>query len=335
MIELASAQLCCLAVVTVVAIGDLRKRNPSLVPGLKNASIPAIHELVRPSFHFALIVLGTLIAVQGPVLLVSARLGGAAVALFASTRTLANMGRQVVSTVSLALWPQVTALDAQQQLIRVRKLHQLWVIGSTGACVSVAAALWFEGADVIRVWTRGRLYPDATLLRLLLLQIVLQVPWQASSVFTGASNRHDKLSYSYLWSSLSGISLAAVLMGRIGPSAIPIAWIVGEGLVCYHFVIRDTCRKIGEPYGRFAVRQWTYMGFALPVALLIAWWIHGAAAGPSVLRWVEVGMATVVASAATLWTVGFTRAERRQLTSLFRQRAAGYSYSQAGFGKTQ
>jgi O-antigen/teichoic acid export membrane protein len=317
MIELATAQLCCLAIVTVVAIGDLHKRYPALVPGMKKASISAIRELVRPSLHFGLIILGTLIAVQGPVLLVSASLGGAAVALFASTRTLANMGRQLVSMVSLALWPQVTALEAQQQLLRVRQLHRLWVIGSTAACVSVAAALWFEGADVIRVWTRGRLHPDTTLLRLLLLQIILQVPWQASSVITGASNRHDKLSYAYLFSSLVGISVAAVLIRRMGTSAIPVAWIVGEGLVCYYFVIRDTCRKIGEPYWGFAVRQWTYLSLALAVALLVAWWIHGVAAGPSVLRWAEVGMATVVASVATLWTVGFTRDERRQLTGLF------------------
>jgi O-antigen/teichoic acid export membrane protein len=317
MIELAVVPISCLAVTVIGVLVDLRRRHPSMVPGISGAHFAVVRVLVRPSLLFGLMTLATAITVQGPVLLISAQLGGAAVALFVSSRTLSNLARQAVSTINLALWPHVTALDAQGQLSRVRLLHRFWVISSTALCVSIASTLWFEGVDVIGLWTKGRISPDIVLLRLLLIQLVLQAPWLASSLITGASNQHGKLAYAYIYSSVLTLGVAAALLGHLGVSAIPIGGIVGEGLVCYHFVIRDTCRKIGEAYWKFAVRQWAYLGVASALAMLTAWGVHNIAVGPALLRWAEVGAAAVTSSLAALWMIGFGSDDRRQLKSAF------------------
>lgn len=317
MIALAIVQLFCLAAPVICVLVDLRKRHPAMVPGLAGAQLSGIRGLVRPSLLFVLIMLATAIAVQGPTLLISAWFGGAAVAVFVSTRTLANLARQIVNTVTHALWPHVTALEAQAQHSRIRVLHRFWVVCSTALCISLAAPLWFEGGDVIRLWTRGRLPPDTVLLRLLLIQIVLQVPWQASTLITAASNQHGRISYAWFWSSVLGLGIAAALLTRLGLWAVPVGSIIGEGLMCYHFVLHDTCERIGEAYWKFASWLWLYLGLASSATLLVAWGAHKVAFGPPPLRWAEVGAATVIGSGALLWAVGLGPADRHRLKSLF------------------
>jgi hypothetical protein len=55
----------------------------------------------------------------------SCGLGAVAVAIFVTTRTLANSARQIANVVGLALWPQVTALGARNERATLRALHRL------------------------------------------------------------------------------------------------------------------------------------------------------------------------------------------------------------------
>ena len=103
-------------------------------------------------------------ALQGSVLLVSAELGGAAVALFVTSRTLTSLVRQVVFTANNALWPHLTALEAIGDYRRLQSLHHLLVAGSSALATAVGAGLWFVGDEVIAGWTGGRLAPDTILL---------------------------------------------------------------------------------------------------------------------------------------------------------------------------
>src|SRR5438552_18724844 len=97
-----------------------------------------------------------------------------------------------------ALWPDLTIMESSGSLERLRRIHKLLVAGSSTLCIAIAAALWYEGAEVISAWTLGRIQPDVTLLRLLVVILVLQTPWLASSVFTDSTNRLDKIYRSYV-----------------------------------------------------------------------------------------------------------------------------------------
>jgi O-antigen/teichoic acid export membrane protein len=269
-----------------------------------------VKELIGPSLLFGLITLSQAIATQSPVVLISTQLGGAAVAVFVTSRTVSNIARQIAAMVGSALWPHVTALEARGEQAVLRALHRVWVMGSSALCVSIAAALWFEGTDVVRIWTRGKIEADPLLLRLLLLQVVLQAPWLASSLFPAASNQHKLLSYAYLGSSVTGLTLMLLLLRPLGLWAVPTGLIGGELLMCYHFVIRDTCTKLGEAYRDFALRQWGCLACLMLVGLLTAGATHRAASGPALLRWLLVGSASVSGSVAVLWFVGFRGSDR-------------------------
>jgi O-antigen/teichoic acid export membrane protein len=74
-------------VVTLVAWCSLRRSHAELLPRLSEARRAGVRELLRPSLMFGLIIFSVTLTTQGPVLLVSGVLGGAAVALLVITRT--------------------------------------------------------------------------------------------------------------------------------------------------------------------------------------------------------------------------------------------------------
>jgi len=289
-------QLCPLLAVAGYVVMDLTRHHPALTPGVREAAVPVLRSLLGPSLSFFLMMLANAIAQQGSVILVSSALGGVAVAVYVTSRTVGNLVRQVVNSLTSAVWPELTRLEARREYSKLRLLHQLLVMGSTAAGVALAAALWYEGSEVIAVWTRGRLTPDPVLLRLLLVYVALQVPWLASSAFTSAANLHSRLARSQLVASVVGVALAALLVSRLATWAVPLGLVLGELLACYHFVIKDTCGVLGEDYGMFARRLW----FGLPVlaaaCLGAGWAVYQIAWGPPPLRWLQTGIATAVAA---------------------------------------
>ncbi len=322
----AAYQLAPFFLLTFYVLWDLRKKFAELSPGLSEASLSGARELLRPSLLFGLITFATAISLQGPVLIISTVLGGAAVALFVTSRTLTALIRQIIGAFNLSLWPDLTMMEARQERGRLRSLHRLLTAGSTTLCVGVAATLWYEGGEVISIWTRGKLTPDETLLRLLLVLLVLQSAWMASGIFAAASNRHTTLSWAFMISATLGVGMAALLVRRLGTWAVPVGLIAGEAIACYHFVIHDVCRLLEEPYLRFACRLWLGLAATGAVSLLAGWAAHTAIPGPFVIRWVGVGFTTLTVSMAVAWAVWLTPEDRTLLSAKLRLLRALMSY---------
>jgi O-antigen/teichoic acid export membrane protein len=309
-----------LAMVTLYAWGMLRHSHQGLLPRLSAASIAGIRKLVSPSLMFGLITVSVTLTLQGPVLLVSRSLGGTAVALLVTTRTLGNVARQGIGALNVALWPEMTRLYAIGATESLRLIHRLLVIGSTMLCAAFAGTLWFEGREVFEIWTGGKLIADIWLLRLFVLALVLQTPWLASSLFTAASNRHRNLSYSYAGSAVLTLVAIAVLIRPWGLLAVPAGILFGDAVACYHFVIKDTCRVLKEDYPRYAVRLWAGVAAMSLAAWGAAWLGHSIAIGPPPLRWLQVGGVATVAAVACAWGFALQKEDRSHLVRWGRSR---------------
>ena len=307
---LAAAQLIPLGLLAGFVLWHRTRRYPELTPNLREAKLSALRELFTPSLLIAVWLLGNIIALQGSVLLVSAELGGAAVALFVTSRTLTSLVRQVVFTANNALWPHLTALEAIGDYRRLQSLHHLLVAGSSALATAVGAGLWFVGDEVIAGWTGGRLAPDTILLRLLVVQVVLEAPWLASSVMPVAFNRPRVVALATLSASVGGLALASLLIGRFGIWAVPMGRILAEAAACYVLIPRDCCRQIRADYGAVARRH----GVALLVGIALAGLLAGAASalvsGPTPVRWLAVGLAALIGSVVPAWTIGLGAGER-------------------------
>lgn len=302
-------------VVTAGAWLRLRRSHPELLPKLSEARKAGLLELLNPSLRFGLIMLSTALALQGPVLLVSKSLGGTAVALLVTTRTLANVVRQMVAPAQVALWPELTRLDAVGANMALRRWHRLLAVGSVAMSAAFAGALWFEGTGVMAFWTRGRLAADVWLLRIFLLAVVLQAAWLPSSLFMMASNRHRRLAYSYIISAILTLAAIGLLIRPCGLLAVPLGAVIGEALACYHFVIKDACFALKEEYTRFAVRLWPGVAAISCAAWSAGYLGHSVAVGPAPLRWLQVGTLTTVAAGFTAWRLALRKDDRSSLAS--------------------
>lgn len=307
--------------VTVGAWLSLRSSHRELLPKLSSVNITGLRELLRPSLLFGLIMLSMALTLQGPVLVVSKVLGGASVALLVTTRTLSNAVRQMVSPLQLALWPELTRLDAVGAEPALRVGHRLLAIGSVAVSAAVGGALWFEGASVIAVWTHGKLGADVWLLRLFLLATVLQATWLPSSLFLMASNRHRRLALSYCTSAVLTLVAILLLIRPYRLLAVPLGALIGDALACCHFVIKDACLTLKEDYARFAVRLWSGVAATSCAAWGAGYLGHFLAVGPAPLRWLQVGTLTTLAAALTAWGFALHKDDRSHLASFGKSRS--------------
>jgi O-antigen/teichoic acid export membrane protein len=294
------------------------RRN--LIPSFSDIRVNELITLIQPSLLFGLMILAIALSVQGPVVLVSAFLGGTAVALLVTTRTLAFLVRQFFGMITAVLWPELTQLNAAGEEVTFRLVHRLLVALSVAVSCAFAGALWWDGPEVLRIWTRGRIASDNALLRLFLVSMVLQGPWVASAAFTTAINRHKKLSYHWFASAIIALICCSLLLWKIGVLAVPISGIIGEAIACYHFVIQDTCRAIGENYRKFALRIWPCVLLVFTASLIAGRIGHAAAVGPAPFRWIEVGLLSTIAAGIFAWYSGILAADRFILLTRLRRR---------------
>ncbi|HJS97721.1 MAG TPA: hypothetical protein VJ756_01430, partial [Terriglobales bacterium] len=310
LVVVAAAQAAGFLAIVGLVWWDVHRRFPELVPGFRHAKISLLRPILSESIFFAIINWAVALTLHGANLVVAGMLGTAALALFVTTRTLANSVRQMVGLIVHSSSTNLTRLEALEDKQRLRLAFRLVLFVTVAGCVAVSASLWFEGASVFRAWTRGRLAADIWLLRLFLLWLVLQSPWMAASAIPVYTNKHKGLAMSYMISSIGGLLLGAVLVPRLGLKALPIAFIVAEALACYHFVVRNACRIIGEPYLPFAAKLWSGMVGVGACAFGATWAVHAAPDLGTLPRWVCSGAASLAAVALSAWLVWFREQER-------------------------
>jgi O-antigen/teichoic acid export membrane protein len=310
MLSMAFLQVAIIGPLAFFVLFDLHRRTPALFPGLGGAKLSTLKDLAHPSLLFALLLIGNLVAFQGSTLLVSAALGGLAVAVYSVSKAMIDLIRQVLYSITLALCPDFARMEALAEFERLRIIHRLAVAATAAITLALAASVWYEGPQIITVWTRGRIEPDVMLLRLFLVLLAFQTPWAASSTIGTATNRHVAQAIGYFFAALIGVGLIAALVHRLGTWAVPVGLTLGEAVCCYHFVIKSTCRMIGECYASFALRFW--FGFAAVTAatLGIGWVTHNFVPGPMLVRWIAVGMFTLGAACACGWMAWLLPSDR-------------------------
>jgi O-antigen/teichoic acid export membrane protein len=302
MLAIAAVQVLTVAVVGLFVLFEIR-----------GAKLSVLRTLASPSLLFALLLVGNLIASQGSILLISSTLGGVAVVVLSLSKAIIDVIRQALYSISLALCPDFARMEALGELEKLRTVHRLTVVTTAAITLTMVACVWYEGPQIIAVWTRSRIEPDAVLLRLFLVLLALQTPWAASSTVATATNRHQVQAIGYFVAAVVGITVAAVLIHQLGAWAVPLGLILGEAVGCYHFVIKATCQIIDEPYAAFALRFWIGFGVVAAAVLAVGRLIHGLMPGPMLVRWVAMGLSTAAIAAAVTWIVWLTREDRALL----------------------
>jgi len=248
---LALLQLFPVLVVILYVFHDVSRRHPEVRLGLKGGSMKKGFSFILPGSPFFLIRISTLTVFSGSTIIVATQLGPAVVAVFSTLRTLANVTKQIPQAINIALWPELTSLEARKQYLTLRKIQLFMVKIGFSISVSLAIFIHFCGKDIVNLWTGGRIPYDSALMNIFLLYLTLQLIWNLSGTFQTAFNRPALVSLCFIASTGLGLILAYFLTRSYGVSGTVGGLFIAELFICGIIIPARTCRILGESLLKF------------------------------------------------------------------------------------
>ena len=100
---------------------------PTLSFSFKDIDVSQFSLLFKKGIAFQAFPLGNAFLFQGNLLVIQAVLGPAAVALFATARTLVRSINQVMEMVNAIIWPELSILIGSKELVKAARLHRIGV----------------------------------------------------------------------------------------------------------------------------------------------------------------------------------------------------------------
>ena len=119
----ATAQLLALLLCMIGTLITLFRVGREIFPTLRYWDGASVPKILKPSGYFALIFLNNFFVYQFPVFMLQRSVGPVAVSIFAVTRTIFSMTRNVMNSFTQALGPEVTTLYARRDWPKLSRLY--------------------------------------------------------------------------------------------------------------------------------------------------------------------------------------------------------------------
>jgi O-antigen/teichoic acid export membrane protein len=172
--------------------------------------------LAKSGLGFISITMGNSLTLQGMVVLVGARLGGTAVAIFSTSRTLTRLLAQLAVLSGKSMSPEISALYGSGQQAAADKLikHMTRIVMS----VIVVGALLLTPVSptIMAIWSRGKIPFDRPVYYLLLAAAIVTSYWQIQAVRLTATNQHQVFAGLFVVTSVLVLVLTYLGMPRFG-----------------------------------------------------------------------------------------------------------------------
>jgi len=244
----AALGLLCGRVVSCIGLFLFALRDvPELTWNLDQIDLSLVRQLIRSGIGFLSFPTGSLLTLQGMVVLVGAQLGGSAVALFNSSRTLARLLAQLSILTGKSMAPEISKLygsGKNQEADRLVK-QLLWTI--LPLTVLGAAALEWLGPIILFHWSHGKIGFDRVVFTWLLIGAICAGYWQIRSTQLTATNRHSLLAAMFL-----GVSAAALVVAFLTERAFGLAaaaastCLVEAAMVCCTAIALSRAKRGGS-----------------------------------------------------------------------------------------
>src|SRR5215213_7508004 len=229
MVLIAGLQMLPYPLVAVIAVWDLNRRFPQFsLLSLKGAEYSMGLTFVRPSLHFLSIQITQIFSIQGMILVVAAVLSPIQVVIFSTTRTIVASMRQLLNLITNTAWPEMTRLDAQQNLDGLYTLFRAVLRSSLFLAAVLASIFHFFGGAIYHLWLGGKVEYEQVIMDLFLVYFLQLVFWLTCSHVLVSTNRHHTLSKILLAASALTIVLALAGGRYFGLQGVVLGMIVGD-----------------------------------------------------------------------------------------------------------
>jgi O-antigen/teichoic acid export membrane protein len=210
MLAVAAAMLCVRLGVTIALVPYTAYRFPSYGWGVAAASRQELRELLAPAISFLAFPIGSSLNIQGISILVGTRFGPTALVLFNTYRTISRLLVQLLATITRSLWPEISRAFGQGDRHLLQRIYRRGTRLAIYACGLAACGLYLVGGLLVSALAHDQLPYDRWLFALFLLLALANCLWQVAMVVLQATNRHVRLSLSYLLA--SAVTLLVVLL---------------------------------------------------------------------------------------------------------------------------
>jgi O-antigen/teichoic acid export membrane protein len=234
-VALCAAMVVVRAVALVLQWAWLRRLCPWLFEPGAVTDLGVVRRLAGPALGFMAFPLGNALALQGPVLVIGAAYGGAAVAMFSALRTLARIPVQLTNMFNASVWPEMSRAFGEGNLVLMRHLHRAAWGMTAWLTLTVGAGLVALGPWLVRAWLGAAAPFDPLVFGLLVLLTAASALWNASSVVLAATNSHLRLGALYVISAGLGLACAmglarfgwpGLMAGLIAAECVLLAWVL-------------------------------------------------------------------------------------------------------------
>jgi O-antigen/teichoic acid export membrane protein len=225
---LAGSQLAVTVILALFVMLDMGRVAPELVPKMRFARGSVIRGMVKPSSHFSLLSLSAFLVWQAPILLMQRLLGPAAVAVFALTRTVFTMSRQLLAAASQAIAPEITSLVGRKDWQQLQRLYDLSERVVLFLVPTVSVATLMASPFLLRVWLhKGGMYQPWLCLAMAINSAAMGIK-EHKFQFQAASNQHTDLSRAMMIAYGSVLLLSTITMKYFGVVGFILTWLVAE-----------------------------------------------------------------------------------------------------------
>ena len=201
--------------VTGVAIVSGRLM-PSLrlsVGGFDWRQVPSIF---TKGMAFQAFPLGNALTFQGTLFIVQAALGPAAVAVFATARTVVRTVSQLIEILNQSTWSEFSHLIGAGDMRRAAALHRAALAVSITASSFGAIVLLLAGPWLYATWLGKSLIVSRELFAFFVISLPLNALYTTTSTVHMASNLHTQLAIRYLGATFLSLMLCYVLSSYFG-----------------------------------------------------------------------------------------------------------------------
>ncbi|HCT83632.1 MAG TPA: hypothetical protein DF296_00345 [Candidatus Margulisbacteria bacterium] len=248
------AALIFFSVMAIGAVGmylNLRRSYSWVSFGFGAAKLSIVKEFVKPAFWFMAFPAGQIITLQGMVIAINIVLGPVAAVIFSTIRTVTRLAFQTMNILVNSISPEISMAFGNGNIPLVRYLHRRIFQASFWGVAFMVSVLSFSGQYLIQFWTRGRVSADHSFILLMLLAILVNALWYVSSSVQLSINKHQGVALRYLFTSVSSICAAIVLMKFMGLHGVAFA-ILSADIVMTVFVMKESLLLTQDTLYEFA-----------------------------------------------------------------------------------
>ena len=287
MVAIAILQVIPYGLIAIIALRDLNRKFPQFqILSLKEANFSFGLSFIKPSLHFFLIQLSQVFSIQGIVLVVGLVLGPVQVVIFSTMRTIVNLIKSFFEQVSHAAWPEMTRLDAQQDMDKFLALFRVILRSTLMAAILFMTIFHFFGGFIYHFWLRKTVPFEQPVMDLFLIYMGQFIFWLTCSYPLLTTNRHHTLAKVLVISSILTIGLAYLGGQHLGLPGIVLGMIIGDLILPFWFVpYLLSGYQACFSWKFFAAEMGPYIGSLLILAiipwlapivflLLLGWWLR-------------------------------------------------------------